>query len=453
MRNEMAYFRGTIWSMTLSVRSLILRQVSRSALACLSLVGLALPVGCYTPGGDFRGEPEEMSAALSDLAKDLIRRAYSGLPEERIVDHHVHVVGTGAHFSEPWGAVESTGCYVNPDLFSFLNPFRRMRTAVFMDAIGVADPAHADEQYADRLLRLVRNIPHGKFQLLAFAPYRDAEGNVDWNKTQFHVPNQYVIRLVAELNHRLGQERFVAVGSVHPYGRAAVRKLLRLHRAGIRQIKWLPNAMNIDPSDPRCIPFYQEMARLGMALLCHTGDEATVAAPGGQHLGNPLRLETALRHGVTVVMLHCGRTGDGNDPAQPGGPERSNFDLFLDLMTLPAYAQYQGRLFGEISATTIPERSELIFRILENQALEGRLINGSDYPIPAFNLLRPTGSLLWPFRTLSHQNAISREEAVALDEIYAYNPLLFDFVVKRTLRHPATGGRLPDSVFLELPLP
>jgi hypothetical protein len=42
-------------------------------------------------------------------------------------------------------------------------------------------------------------------------------------------------------------------------------------------------------------------------------------------------------------------------------------------------------------------------------------------------------------------------DQAALDEIYSYNPLLFDFVMKRTIR---VGGRkLPDTVFGKLPEP
>ena len=34
-----------------------------------------------------------------------------------------------------------------------------------------------------------------------------------------------------------------------------------------------------------------------------------------------------------------------------------------------------------------------------------------------------------------------------LNEIYAYNPLLFDYAVKRTVRHPESGSRFPPDVF------
>ena len=40
------------------------------------------------------------------------------------------------------------------------------------------------------------------------------------------------------------------------------------------------------------------------------------------------------------------------------------------------------------------------------------------------------------------------DEAASLKEIYDYNPLLFDFVLKRRLRLPGTSRRFPATVFM-----
>ena len=55
---------------------------------------------------------------------------------------------------------------------------------------------------------------------------------------------------------------------------------------------------------------------------------------------------------------------------------------------------------------------------------------------------------------LSDAGIITEAEREALNEIYRYNPLLFDFVLKRTLRHPQTGVKFPPEVFMSpFPLP
>ncbi len=82
--------------------------------------------------------------------------------------------------------------------------------------------------------------------------------------------------------------------------------------------------------------------------------------------------------------------------------------------------------------------------ILKRQDLHARLVNGSDYPLPAINA-SDSHSLSRP-RRLHH-----RGEREALNEIYDYNPLLFDFVLKRTIRHPETKQKLAASVFMTNP--
>ena len=94
---------------------------------------------------------------------------------------------------------------------------------------------------------------------------------------------------------------------MHPYRLDASEELERCHCRGARVCKWLPNSMVIDPADERCDPFYAACARLGIAILCHTGAETSVDFLGSRvvnELGNPLRLRRALRAGVKVIAAH-----------------------------------------------------------------------------------------------------------------------------------------------------
>ena len=69
-----------------------------------------------------------------------------------------------------------------------------------------------------------------------------------------------------------------------------------------------------------------------------------------------------------------------------------------------------------------------------------RFVNGSDYPVPGINAAIRTS-------TLAEAGLITDKERLHLNEIYSYNPLVFDFVVKRTLKHPETRQQLPLSMF------
>jgi hypothetical protein len=73
-------------------------------------------------------------------------------------------------------------------------------------------------------------------------------------------------------------------------------------------------------------------------------------------------------------------------------------------------------------------------------------VNGSDYPLPAMNFVIWTAQLV-------RMGMISSAERKALNEIFHSNPLLFDFVLKRTIRDRKTGQRLSNQVFLKMPKP
>ncbi len=219
-----------------------------------------------------------------------------------------------------------------------------------MSSAGVADEEKADPQAVARLTRLVASIKdHGKHRLLAFDKHYRRDGSVNLEKTEFYVPNEYVFEL-AERHPEL----FVPNISVNPYRPDAIAELEKWARRGARIVKWLPNAMGIDPSDPKCDPFYEKMKELDLILLSHGGEEKAVEAEEDQKLGNPLLLRRALDHGVKVIVAHCAGLGSNEDLDSKDRKVVDNFDLFLRLMD---EKRYEGLVFGELSAMTQFNRS------------------------------------------------------------------------------------------------
>jgi predicted TIM-barrel fold metal-dependent hydrolase len=278
---------------------------------------------------------------------------------------------------------------------------------------------------------------HGKHRLLAFDKHYRRDGSIDLEKTEFYVPNDYVFELAARY-----PDLFVPNMSVNPYRPDAIGELEKWAQRGARVVKWLPNAMGIDPSDPQCDPFYEKMKELDLILLSHGGEEKAVEAEEDQKLGNPLLLRRALDHGVKVIVAHCAGLGTNEDLDSKDRRRVDNFDLFLRLMD---EKRYEGLVFGEISAMTQFNRvGKPLHTILSREDLHQRLVNGSDYPLPAVNILIRT-------RPLVKQGFLNASEGECLREIYNYNPLLFDFVLKRALRLPGTTKSLPPSVFMTNP--
>jgi len=378
-------------------------------------------------GGDFSRKPEEMSADLSPESRKLLAGALEGIDPQRLMDYHVHLVGTGT---------DGTGAYVNPNMQSWLHPIKKFLFAIYVSATDIQDLDRADREYRERLKDLVTHCP-GRFCLLALDQYYNPDGTANPEMTEFYLPNEYLFDVVEG-----DPDLFIPAVSIHPYRKDAVEELVRCRSRGARIVKWLPNAQGIDPSDERCIPFYWKMRELNMILLTHTGEEKAVESEADQCFGNPLLLRKPLDMGVRVIAAHCASLGENADLDDPDLCMKENFDLFLRLMDTP---KYKGLLFGDISALLqINRLSEPVLTLLERDDLHHRLVNGSDYPLPAINFLFHTSKLV-------SLGMITEEERACLNEVYDFNPLLFDFLLKRTIRHPESGKRFPPELFMEHP--
>lgn len=409
------------------------RRLFWFVLAPIGMVLLAALVAhrhiLHALGGSSAYAPTDYDARLSASTKSLVETMLAELDAERIFDDHVHVAGLG---------VDGTGCRVNARMLTWKHPVDHVKFWVYYDAAGIHDLRQGDRQYVERLVALARGMPkHGKLGLLAFDAHYALDGTLVEDETEMYTPNTWPVQLSKEY-----PDVFVPIASVHPYRGDAVAELERAAASGAHIVKWLPNAMGIDPAEPKCDAFYAAMARLGMVLLSHAGIEHAVDSEGAQEFGNPLRLRRALDHGVRVVVAHCGSLGESLDLDDPKQTPVDNFDLFLRLMDDP---KYKGLVFGEISALDQQNRSgRPLATMLERTDLHERLVNGSDYPLPAINILFST-------RQLARAGYITDAERNALNEIFDVNPLLFDLVTKRCLKHPTKGTRFPASVFMTRP--
>jgi mannonate dehydratase len=195
--------------------------------------------------------------------------------------------------------------------------------------------------------------------------------------------------------------------------------------------------MGMDPASPRCDGFYDQLTRLKLPLLTHAGAEQAVHGGRIGEYNNPLRLRRPLERGVRVIMAHCASLGEYTDIDRGAdGPKVPAFALFARLMDEP---RYQGELYGDISATVQSNRvGTALATLLARNDWHPRLINGSDYPLPG---VLPLVSM----RRFVEQGYLKQAEAGVLAEIRRYNPLLFDFVLKRSL--VKDGGSFAPQVF------
>ena len=367
----------------------------------------------------------QINRVLSPQAQALVDSAFAPFGADTLIDHHVHILGLGN---------TNSGIEVHPDTRSYLHPFKLTRFKYFMDAGNVTDEALADEQYLENLLAQIDNIPIGfRVQGLALDRFYTETGEVDLENFEIYIPNDYVVGL-----GELYSDKIIPVISVHPYRLDAVEELEKWASQGVRVVKWLPNVQGIDPSSPRCDAFYAALNRLDMVLLSHAGTELALDSHGRQHLGNPLLLRRALEAQVKVIVCHCGTSGTSQDLDDPMLPEVDNFTLFMRLFDDPIY---EGLLFADISGMTLVNQvGNSLKEILARKDLHARLLYGSDYPLPAVDILNQNYAL-------SLLGYLDEEIVNQLDEIQEVNPLLYSFVLMRSLKHPDSGAKISVDLF------
>ena len=363
---------------------------------------------------------------LPPSSRRFAEQCFEGLAREKMWDTHAHLLGIGAG---------GTGCEINPNMIKIWNPLKRLQYDVYTRVGGIDELGSADQDFLDKLLDLHRSAnPAGKLILLAFDRFVDEKGQEVAEHTPFFVPNEYVFSVVSKNSDTL------ACASIHPYRKDAVERLDAAVAQGAVAIKWLPNAMGIDPASPLCDAFYDRLAHHQLPLITHAGNEQAVDSRHLDGLGNPLRLRRPLERGVKIVIAHMASFGHDVDIEAPNKTESSSFELAMRLFD---DTNYKSNLFADISALTFLNRDpETIRTVLRRTDLHDRLVNGSDYPLPGIDILVST-------RWLAYHDLISEKDRKHLNQIYEINPLLFDFAVKRSLRDRQSSQtyRLSPSVF------
>ena len=362
-----------------------------------------------------------------ELANDeAVRAAWEGVDPARVWDCHAHLVGTGD---------SGSGIWLSPGMLSITNPAQYAQRLFFLNAGCAHDaPGRVDLSYVERMHNLLDGMrPGAKLILLAFDRHYTETGEPAPAETPFYVPNEYAMA-VAHRHFRY----FEWAASIHPYRRDCLDALRQAKAGGARAVKWLPAAMGMDPSSPRCDAFYAELRKHNLPLITHAGLERALRVADRQRLGNPLLLRRPLEHGVRVVVAHCATIGEDRDLDRgANGPYVASFALFSRLMdeardgkTLP---------YGDLSAVTQQNRAgPALATLLERSDWHPRLLNGSDYPLPG---IMP----LYSMSRLTELGFIEPRLAPVLTALREYHPLLFDFVLKRHLR---SGGKsFPKSVF------
>lgn len=249
------------------------------------------------------------------------------------------------------------------------------RLIAWQQGLPLDEPELANRLYLERLSDELQRSEHvSRAVLLAMDGVYDDSGRLDERLTDLMIRNDVVLDEAARSGGR-----FLAGVSINPRRRDAIEELERCAQRGARLVKFLPNAQVFDPALDAFRPFYRRMAELGLPLLSHIGYESTLAGHD-QSMGNPERLIPALEEGATVIAAHGCSSG------------RFLFERHLAAMTrmLLAYP----RFFTDAAALTLPTRVGGLLKLRSIPEVRGRLVYGTDYPLPCFSLPAVAG-LSW----------------------------------------------------------
>lgn len=282
--------------------------------------------------------------------------------KSRVLDMHCHLAGIGAGGS---------GAFISEQLR------RSWKYAIYLKAFGVTEAEllqRGDGLVVERISALLAESSRvGAAVLLALDGVINAEGELDRQRTEIYIPNDFLLREVAKYpNLHFG-------ASVNPYRRDALARLERAKTDGALLLKWLPAIQQIDPADERLIPFYRKLIELELPLLTHAGDEHSFTG-AAHHYGDPQKLRLPLDLGVTVIVAHAATSGSNED--------QDNMQRLL-----PMFADYP-KLYTDISSLTQANKLGFLPKLLAAGIDPARLLYGTDFPLINTGLTSPWFSLL-----------------------------------------------------------
>ncbi len=313
-----------------------------------------------------------------------------------IVDVHCHIGFSAkrADRSIPRFSFEEDGARGTPGYDSYLSPrlFSRVAWRFVRRWLGV--PPHLgrgdelDVHIQAAYQRHWLTMPSvDRLVLLAFDEYHNDDGLPigECERRRQTGSDLYVSNTLAQAMCAAQPDRCLFGASLHPYrkqgGQNACDMLEEVAAAGAVLVKWLPIHQNIRADDERTVAFLRRAAELGIAMLIHYGGEMSLASQHKEferpepmlEVLRMLRMEGAM---PTVIVAHAATP---SFRFQNATGHRALLDAMVgEFADAPLYA--------DISALLAPGRTSRLADLARRPELHGKLLWGSDYPIPIFSL-------------------------------------------------------------------
>ena len=318
----------------------------------------------------------------------------------KTIDIHTHLLNPGVRFDRL---------------------FDRVTVRFFARNLG-ADPAalmaRPWETYVEAMARAIRESRCvGKACLFGVDARLDERGReIDRDRTVCAMTTD--VLAVA----RRYPDQFIPFLSVNPRRPDALALIDTLVDQGCRGAKFLQNYWGVDLNDERFIPYYAKLKQKGIPLIIHIGSEYSIRS--FSRYERIKMLDLPLATGVTVIAAHMGlgridhRLHFWRNLSKD--PEHFDEDYFRLLEML----QQHDNLYADVSAILVPLRARALRHLSQQTAVHGKLLFGTDYPVPfpvrfnSYDLPLSTRR-----RTGGIKNPFDRYAAVLLEYFPEGNPI------------------------------
>lgn len=401
----------------------ILRHVFRTVILLvliLSILGITQNYWVTTYGGSFQHQPEEFGK-LSESSKQFVSDINKDYRSQTI-DYRLPILAFGTDKQH----------YLNPKYTGWRSPAKRFSFLTLASAAGISNNSlntlstnELSKQYEYRLVRQLRlREKPSRAVISALDYFYTADGKIDFAKTSYRTSNQQVL----DISQRW-PELFLPAVSVHPFRLDALARLKVWHKQGVKYLNIAPSIQGVDPSDSRLEPYWNAVKQLGFTVITTSGHASSSYIHSNNDWGNPWLWEPVLRRGIKVVMQGLGGIGEYSNPYAEGGVQHT-YEIFMEMTE----KRYGYLLFGDLAGITEKQAIPDMLQVsLQNPNLNKHLVYASNYPFSAQQRALVLDKL-------AEQLFITADEVTALEEVYQYNPLLMDKLLKTSLRLPQTQG-------------
>ncbi len=173
------------------------------------------------------------------LASALMKTASSEEIRQRpTLDIHTHLFGLGD---------AGTGCRIS-EVITDGAAFRYLMATLYLRVPGKS----VDERYEEVLVEQVKGSGLTKAAVLGQDAVFDRHGKVDWDRTSFYVPNDYIFTVAARHS-----EIMIPCPSINPNRADSIEELIRCHEKGARLLKIHPPTQGVDVADLKHTKFFR----------------------------------------------------------------------------------------------------------------------------------------------------------------------------------------------------